>query len=73
MPDQLTFTGDATTFLGLVGVVSTAIIIFTAFCRFYSSPYNISVKSRKFVDAAQGTLLTEDRDSNFTSENTVQN
>jgi hypothetical protein len=73
MPDQLNFTGDATTFLGLVGVVSTAIIIFTAFRRFYSSPYNISVKSRKFVDAAQGTLLTEDRDSNFPNENTVQN
>ena len=73
MPDQLTFTGDATTFLGLVGVVSTAIIIFTAFRRFYNSPYNISVKTRKFVDAAQGTLLTEDRDSNFPGENTVQN
>jgi len=73
MPDQLTFTGDATTFLGLVGMVSTAIIIFTAFRRFYNSPYNISVKSRKFVDAAQGTLLTEDRDSNFPNENTVQN
>ena len=61
MPDQLNFTGDAVTFLGLVGVVSTAIIIFTAFRRFYSSPYNISVKSRKFVD------------SNSTNENAAQN
>jgi hypothetical protein len=61
MPETFNFTGDATTFIGLVGVVSTAIIIFTAFRRFYSSPYNISVKSRKFVD------------SNSTNENAVQN
>lgn len=73
MPDTLTFTGDAVTFIGLVGVVSTAVIIFTAFRRFYNSPYNISVKTRKFVDAAQGTILTEDRDSNFPNENTIQN
>lgn len=34
------FTGDFTTFLGLIGVVSTAIIIVTAFRRFYRSPLN---------------------------------
>ena len=73
MPETFNFTGDAVTFIGLIGVVSTAIIIFTAFRRFYHSPYNLSVKSRKFVDAAQGTILTEDRDSNFPNENTVQN
>jgi hypothetical protein len=39
-PDTYTFAGDATTFLGLVGVVSTLIIIVTAFRRFYSSPLN---------------------------------
>jgi len=33
------FTGDAVTFLGLVGVISTAIILFTAFRRYFNSPY----------------------------------
>lgn len=46
MPDQLNFTGDVTTFLGLIGVVSTAIIIITAFRRFFNSPYNISIKTK---------------------------
>jgi len=39
-PDTYTFSGDTITFLGLVGVVSTLIIIVTAFRRFYSSPLN---------------------------------
>jgi hypothetical protein len=38
MPNTYTFVGDATTFLGLVGVISTAIIIVTAFRRYYNSP-----------------------------------
>lgn len=38
MPDTYTFTGDAVTFLGLVGVLSTGIIVLTAFRRYYSSP-----------------------------------
>lgn len=37
-PDTLTFTGDAVTYLGLVGVASTLIIIVTAFRRYYNSP-----------------------------------
>ena len=37
-PDTYTFTGDAVTFLGLVGVVSTGIIVFTAFRRYFNSP-----------------------------------
>jgi hypothetical protein len=49
-PDTYTFTGDAVTFLGLVGVVSAFIIIVTAFRRFYNSPYNIRVK----IPAQQG-------------------
>ena len=73
MPDQLNFTGDVTTFLGLIGVVSTAIIIITAFRRFFNSPYNISVKSQRFIDAAEETFLEQDRDSNFPSENTIAN
>jgi hypothetical protein len=39
MPDTYTFAGDATTFLGLVGVVSTLIIVVTAFRRYSSSPF----------------------------------
>lgn len=39
-PDTYTFTGDATTFIGLVGVVSTLLIVVTAFRRFFNSPYN---------------------------------
>ena len=34
----LDFTGDATTFLGLIGIVSTAIILVAAFRKFGSSP-----------------------------------
>jgi hypothetical protein len=37
-PDTYTFSGDAVTFLGLVGVVSTLIIVVTAFTRYYNSP-----------------------------------
>jgi hypothetical protein len=73
MPEQLTFTGDAITFLGLVGVVSTAIIVVTSFRRFFNSPYNLRVKTRRFVDVAEGTMLTEDRNSNFPNENTIEN
>ena len=33
-PDTFNFTGDAVTYLGFVGVVSTLIILVTAFTRF---------------------------------------
>jgi len=46
-PDTYTFTGDATTFLGLVGVVSAGIIVVTAFRRFFNSPYNVQVTRKK--------------------------
>ena len=46
-PDTLNFNGDATNFLGLVGVLSTLLIVVTAFRRFYSSPYNVRVKVQK--------------------------
>lgn len=39
-PESLQFTGDAVTYLGLIGVVSTGIIIVTAFRRFFNSPMN---------------------------------
>ena len=53
-PDTYTFTGDFTTFLGLVGVVSTGIIIVTAFRRFFNSPMNVRVTPTKLAqDPAQ--------------------
>jgi len=39
-PDTLNFTGDAVTFLGLIGVASTAIILVTIFRSFHNSPLN---------------------------------
>jgi hypothetical protein len=38
-PDTLTFTGDAVTFLGLIGVVSTAIILVAVYKAYWKSPY----------------------------------
>jgi len=59
-PDTYTFTGDATTFLGLVGVVSAGVIIITAFRRFFNSPYNVRyVKPKKStVDLSTETETT---------------
>jgi hypothetical protein len=37
------FSGNVTTFIGLVGVISTFIIVYTAFRRFFNSPYNFRV------------------------------
>jgi hypothetical protein len=42
-PDTYGFNGDAITFLGLLGVASTLLIVVTAFKRFYNSSYNIRV------------------------------
>jgi hypothetical protein len=36
--DTYTFVGDSVTFIGLIGVVSTLIIVVTAFRRYYNSP-----------------------------------
>jgi hypothetical protein len=38
MPDTYTFTGDAVTVLGLVGVISTGIIVVLCFTRYFNSP-----------------------------------
>jgi hypothetical protein len=42
-PDTYGFNGDAVTFLGLLGVASTLLIVVTSFRRFFNSPYNIRV------------------------------
>ena len=46
-PDTYTFSGDAVTFLGLVGVASTLLILVTAFRRFFNSPYNVRVTPKQ--------------------------
>jgi hypothetical protein len=38
MPDSYGFVGDGITFLGLIGVISTAIIVITVFRSFGNSP-----------------------------------
>jgi hypothetical protein len=40
LPESYNFTGDAVTYLGLVGVISTFIIVVTVFKSFYQSPLN---------------------------------
>ena len=40
MPDSYGFVGDGVTFLGLVGIISTAIIVVSVFKSFYQSPLN---------------------------------
>ena len=37
-PDSYNFTGDAVTYLGLIGVISTAIIVITVFRSYSKSP-----------------------------------
>lgn len=46
-PDTLNFTGDAVTYLGLLGVASTLVILVTVFKRFYNSPYNVRVTPKQ--------------------------
>ena len=45
-PDQYTFSGDAVTILGFVGIASTLLIVVTAFRRFFNSPYNVRVNTK---------------------------
>jgi hypothetical protein len=56
-PDQYTFSGDAVTFLGLVGVASTLLIVVTSFRRFFNSPYNVRVTPK--VTQETTTEITE--------------
>lgn len=54
------FTGDATTILGLVGVVSTFVIVVTSFRRFFNSPYNVRVKTPIVNDSPEIYAETEE-------------
>jgi len=38
-PDTLNFTGDATTVLGFIGVISTLIILIAVYRSYWKSPY----------------------------------
>ena len=38
MPDTYSFSGDAVTYLGLIGVISTAIIVVSVFRSYFNSP-----------------------------------
>jgi hypothetical protein len=55
-PETYSFSGDATTFLGLVGVTSALLITVVAFRRFFNSPYNIRyVKKNDSPSSSGGT------------------
>jgi uncharacterized membrane protein YgaE (UPF0421/DUF939 family) len=58
-PDTYTFTGDATTFLGLVGVTSALLIVVVAFRRFFNSPYNIRVTQKKTEEKSDHLPMDE--------------
>lgn len=55
-PSTFNFSGDAVTFLGFIGILSTLLIVVTSFKRFYNSPYNIRVTSQE--SASQTTTET---------------
>jgi hypothetical protein len=59
-PDTYNFTGDATTLLGFVGVISAFIIVSTSFRRFFNSPYNIRVNTQSNNETPE--LYTETND-----------
>jgi hypothetical protein len=40
MMSTYNFSGDATTVIGLVGIISTAVILITVFRSYWSSPLN---------------------------------
>jgi len=67
--DTYTFTGDATTFLGLVGVISSLLIVVVAFRRFYNSPYNIRVNNVTEATDSDYQDFWENEDSNNTPNN----
>lgn len=61
MPDTYTFSGDAVTFLGLVGILSTFVIVITAYRRFYLSPLNVPLSKlaqEPTTDTADGVFYT---------------
>lgn len=39
MPDTLNFTGDSVTVLGLIGIISTFVILVAVYTAYWRSPY----------------------------------
>ena len=58
-PETYSFSGDATTFLGLIGIASTLLIVVVAFRRFFNSPYNV-----RYVVPPNDLYETESNESN---------
>lgn len=38
-PETLNFSGDTTTYLGFIGVLSSVVVLVVAYRRYWSSPY----------------------------------
>jgi hypothetical protein len=57
--DTYTFSGNAVTILGLVGVASTLLIVVTAFRRFFNSPYNFRVPVAEVTTEEVESVETE--------------
>lgn len=47
MPEQLDFSGNLTTILGFVGILSTLVILISVFRSYYKSPMNVRVTPKK--------------------------
>jgi hypothetical protein len=54
-PETYSFSGDTVTFLGLIGVASTLLIVVTAFRRFFNSPYNVRYVPPQEVSTEEST------------------
>lgn len=63
-PETFTFNGNVITFLGLIGVSSTLLILVVAFRRYFNSPYNIRyVKPGKDLDNLDSFFTDETKSS----------
>jgi len=63
-PETFTFNGNVITFLGLIGVSSTLLILVVAFRRYFNSPYNIRyVKPGKDLDNLDSIFTDETKSS----------
>ena len=68
-PDTYTFNGNVTTFLGLIGISSTLLIVVVAFRRFFNSPYNVRMNNVTEATDSDYQDFWENEDSiNPTSE-----
>jgi hypothetical protein len=52
-PDTYSFSGNVTTFIGLIGVSSALLITVVAFRRFFNSPLNVRYVNSKNTEDDQ--------------------